>query len=250
MKKITYPDQFQQSFHPSPSPTIDRPIHARFPSNTTWGCNRCPLCRTIWTLLSTLSRLDVEKFRKKSFFWLKKFLTCFWIFLNDELGAQNDKLFELQAAGFVFIDFLNHLFEDLLVEGLTHQSENLSNGFGGDRAGLFAIEALEGFSQDFYEKEMREKLGFFFHTKKREMKNWPAYCQLFFVLWEMGGNLNSVTFTCVAIHHRTAANFTIFCVLASHSEAPKAINELHRRSRLASPLKISSMQNHISLSDC
>jgi hypothetical protein len=67
-------------------------------------------------------------------------LTSFLVLLNDELGGENDELLELQAAGFVLVNLLNHLVEDLSVEGLTHQAEDLSDGLGGDGAALLAIE--------------------------------------------------------------------------------------------------------------
>lgn len=75
-------------------------------------------------------------------------LTSFLILLNDELSGENDKLFELQTSGFVFINLFNHLLEGLLVEWLSHQSEDFLDGLGRDGSALLAIEAVEGILQD------------------------------------------------------------------------------------------------------
>jgi len=74
-------------------------------------------------------------------------LQRFRVLLDDELGCQRYEFVELQSAGFVSVDFIDELIENLLVEGLSHQSENIGHHVGGDAAALLPVEAVEGLAQ-------------------------------------------------------------------------------------------------------
>lgn len=47
----------------------------------------------------------------------------------------------------VGIDFLDELVEDLLVEGLTHESEDVGDHVGGDATALLPVEAVESLAE-------------------------------------------------------------------------------------------------------
>lgn len=78
------------------------------------------------------------------------FLHGFSIFLNDELGSKGDEFLEFKATGLyqtnqqliqlhtffnskttsiltISVDFFDEFFEDFLVEGLTHQTQNVGD---------------------------------------------------------------------------------------------------------------------------
>lgn len=75
-------------------------------------------------------------------------LQCLLVLLNDELGRQRDELGELDLTGTILVDLLDHLLEDLAVEGLAHQPEDFGHRLGRDAASLVAVEAVEGLLQD------------------------------------------------------------------------------------------------------
>lgn len=75
-------------------------------------------------------------------------LQRFLVLLNDELGGERHELGELDLTGTILVDLLDHLLEDLAVEGLAHQPEDFGHRLGRDAAGLVAVEAVEGLLQD------------------------------------------------------------------------------------------------------
>lgn len=48
----------------------------------------------------------------------------------------------------VGIYFLDQLLQDLLVEGLTHESQDVRHHVAGDAARLLVVEAFEGLAED------------------------------------------------------------------------------------------------------
>lgn len=70
------------------------------------------------------------------------------VLLNDELGRERHELGELDLTGTILVDLLDHLLEDLAVEGLAHQPEDFGHRLGRDAASLVAVEAVEGLLQD------------------------------------------------------------------------------------------------------
>lgn len=78
----------------------------------------------------------------------KLLLHRFGILLNDKLGSQLDKLVEFQASRFILIDLLDHVVQNLLVEGLSHQAEDLSHRLSGDASSLRGIEAVKRLLQN------------------------------------------------------------------------------------------------------
>lgn len=81
-------------------------------------------------------------------------LTSFFVLLNDELSGKDDEFLEFKLTGLVLIDLLDQLIQSLLVELLTHQSEDLSDSLGGDVTFLLTIEGVEGILEDCGEKSV------------------------------------------------------------------------------------------------
>lgn len=99
--------------------------------------------------------------------FLKFLLHGLSVLFNDELGSQLHELGELQTTGLcisqsenalitnlqytffnfisltIFINLIDKLFEDFLVEGLSHQSQNVGDHVARDAARLLAVEAVE-----------------------------------------------------------------------------------------------------------
>lgn len=49
----------------------------------------------------------------------------------------------------VGIHFLDQLLQDLLVEGLTHETQDVGHHVAGDAAGFLVVKALEGLAEDY-----------------------------------------------------------------------------------------------------